>query len=278
MLSVIIPITGENRKKHVETCITFLRKQSWKDFEIVLIEQIDAMLGGSRTGGPLYENVPGIDKYLKIRDPGENHFNQPWMANVGARISDGDKFLFYDIDIVCTDNYLQSVYNFDAPYFIAWNNMYCLTPENSDKVHTNKDIENEYISNAEVYCSGTLDYAGFAVCITKNFFYNKLGEYNENYLGWGGNDNDIAWRALKILGREFKFKHNLYHMWHPKGYSKYMLWERRDVWLTTYKNPMKVNNRLLAIKKGNPNKQTYIDIRDIRVDSKKEHIKKRTNK
>ena len=278
MLSVIIPITGENRKDHAEDCIHFLRKQPWTNFEIILIEQVDALLGGSRTGGPFYKTLPGVDKYLAIKDPGQNHFNQPWMANVGARIAEGDRFLFYDIDLICSGNYLQEVHDFQAPYFIAWDKMFCLTSPQSQDVHETKTIERSYLDSTEVFKSGVLDFAGFSVSVGRKCFYEKLGEYNENYLGWGGNDNDIAWRAFKVIGKEFKFSHTLYHLWHTKAYVKYLLWERRDVWRTTYKHPRKVNNRLLKVPKGNPVRQTYIDISDIKVDAKEENLRKKRAK
>ena len=153
-----------------------------------------------------------------------------------------------------------------------------LNREDTKVVQRKKSIDKPMVTRAEKFKSGTLDYAGFSVCATRKCFYNDLGEYNENYLGWGGNDNDIAWRAKTVLGIEHKFTHNLYHMWHAKGYSKHLLWKRRDVWLTTYKHPRKVNNRLLKKKKGKMQAQTYIDISDIRVDSRAEHLRKKARK
>jgi len=275
MISVIIPIAGDSRKRHLRACLSFLRKQSFKDYEIILIEQVNCLLGGKRLlGGPFYENV-NVDKYLSIKDPGTNHFNQPWMANVGANIAKGDQLLFYDVDLVAGSTYLEAVSKFKDPYFIAWNRMFCLSQACSEEVHKSKKISRKCISSAEVCKAGVLDYAGFSVCVRRGFFFNKLGGYNENYLGWGGNDNDIAWRALKLLGNVRVLPHHLHHLWHPKGYSKHMLWERRDVWLTTYKYPLKVNNRLLKVKKGNPKRQTFINISDIRVDSKAEHARRK---
>ena len=276
-LSVIIPITGINRLEYAKASLHFLNKQTLnkKFYEIILIEQVNCLLGGNRTGGPFYKNIKGIDSYLAIKDPGENHFNQPWMANVGARISTGNKFLFYDIDILAPTTYLESVIEYKHPYFIAWDKMYAMNKIMTEKTREVLEITSSSKVGAELQKSGALEFAGYSVCSRKSFFFRELGGYNENFLGWGGNDNDIAWRALHLMGKENPLKYTLYHQWHQKDYSKNMLWNRRSVWLTTYRNPSTVTERLKSIHVGNPKHQTYINIKDIYVNAKKEKEEKK---
>jgi len=270
MLSVIIPVTGENRKEHAKACVHFLRSQKdFDDYEVVLIEQVGALLGEERLGGPFYSNLLGVDKYLSIRGPGDNYFNQPWMANVGAKIASGNKFLFYDIDIVCPETYLKAVNDFKCQFFIAWKPMVAMNKDKSMQVMQTKKLTADVLDEAENHKPGVLDYAGFSVCVSKSFFFNKLGGYNENYLGWGGNDSDIAWRASKVFNVEGILSHRLFHLWHPKEYSHFLRNKRRSIWLTTYKHPKKVNNKLVGVKRelGNPKSPTFIDIKDIYIDA-----------
>lgn len=274
MLSVIIPITGKNRQEHAQTCIHFLRQSRNVEYEIILVEQINALLGGLRTGGPYYQDLP-VDKYIQIEGPGENHFNQPWMANVGAKIANGERYLFYDIDLVCSETYLQAVRNFRAPYFIAWSTMLAMDAKASAEVMQTKKLERKHLEKAERQKSGTLLFAGYSVAANAKFFWDRLGGYNENYLGWGGNDNDIAWRAKHILGKEHKFDHKLYHLWHAKGYSKFLLWHRRSIWETTRKHPYEVTKRLKQANLGRQKEPTFIPLKDIWVDAKAERMKRK---
>jgi predicted glycosyltransferase involved in capsule biosynthesis len=270
MLSILLPIAGRNRKKYLDICIHFLKKQKFDNYEIILVEQVDCLLGNKRLGGPFYKNTTGIDKYIQIKDSNKNHFNQPWMENVGARYAKGKKLLFYDVDLICKDeNYLEKIYEFDTPYFVAWNKMFCLTNKCSNNILCNTKVTNFSLEN--VYVSGMQKYAGvgFAVCIDKDFFFNKLGGYNENYLGWGGNDTDIAWRALNILKKEYKFSIDLYHLWHEKSYAKNLIHKRKSIWLTTKNNPHKITKRLKNANLGNIKKQTFINVNDIYIEYKK---------
>ena len=268
MLSVIIPITGENRKEQVKTSLHFLRNQTLTNYEIILVEQIDALLGGKNLGGPFYTDV-GVDQYVKIKGPGKNHFNQPWMANVGARIAKGNKFLFLDIDMVFARDYLENVYNYNKPFFIAYSKVHMLTRQGSNIVRRTNEITEDARSGAEVHESGALKYAGFSACSKRDFFFSVLGGYNENYLGWGGNDNDIAWRSLTILNEEYSLDKDIFHLWHPKEYSKFLVWERKSVWFTTHNHPQAVTERLKLAHIGKKEQPTFIELKDIFVDARK---------
>jgi len=272
MLSILVPITGKNRMEQVKVFLHFLQKQTLEKYELIFVEQVDALLGGKRMGGPFYaDNI--AYKYLQVRGSGANHFNQPWMANVGARHATGDKFLFLDIDIVTEEDYLQNVVDFDAPYFFTYSTMYMLTKEGSDLVKKDDNVSVPACKGALVGESGALKFAGFAVCAQKEFFFDQLGGYNENYFGWGGNDNDIAWRARHILGKEHRLPGNIYHMWHPRAYTEFLKWERKSIWLTTKRHPQVVTNRLKKAKLGKENDFTLIDIDDIWVDAQIERLK-----
>ena len=262
MISVIIPITGANRKRHVVTCLRMLRNQTYKNFEIVLIEQINCELLEAPTKARYYKKS-GADKYLAIENKINGLFNQPWMANVGAKIADGDQLLFYDIDIVTGPNYLKAVSEFPDPYFLAWKHCHHLTKEVSEVVHRKNKILKD--KNATTYAASGTHYAGYTVCARRNFFFDTLGCYNENLFGWGGNDNEIAARAAHYMGHPARaLPRPIFHLWHPRSYAKSNKNNRSCVF-TARKYPKKVTERLRRKSLGNPKNPTLINLDDIAV-------------
>lgn len=274
MLSVLVPITGKNRLEQAELFLHFLSKQTLQTFELIFVEQVNALLGGKRTGGPYYGGNAQY-KHIQIHGSGANHFNQPWMANVGARHAQGDKFLFMDIDVVVDETYLERVEAFDAPYFFTYDTIHMLTQEGSKMIQQSKKIVPGACTGALTGPSGALDFAGFAVCAQRDFFFNALGGYNENYFGWGGNDNDIAWRARHILGKDYRLPGSIYHIWHQRQYTEFLKWERKSIWLTTKRNPQVVTDRLKKANLGKDQDFTLIDINDIYVDAAAERLKRK---
>lgn len=259
MISVIIPIMGGNRQKNLASCLHFLRKQQYTDIEVILVEQIGCRLGSFDAKKPLYKHAH-VDKYITVEDKKNRKFNQPWMSNVGAKISSGEILLFYDVDLVVAPTYIKTVVEFDKPFFFAWNKIFHLTEDVSNKIRNNKNLMRD--PNATVYIPGRKTYAGYSVAIDRNFFFNKLGGYSENYLGWGGNDNDISARAFHLLRSEYKCPHNIYHLWHPRSYAKASVANRKKVFATR-RHPQKVIDRLLKIRIGNPNHPTFIPMEDL---------------
>lgn len=259
MISVIIPVMGGNRQKNLADCLYFLRKQTYKDFEVILVEQIGCSLGQFYPKKPIYKKAH-VDKYITIEDRQHRRFNQPWMSNVGANLSKGNLLLFYDVDLIIAPTYLATVAAFNKPFFFAWNKIFHLTKEVSEHIHKTKQLIRD--PKATVYTPGRKTYAGYSVCIDRDFFFNKLGCYSENYLDWGGNDNDVSARAFYLLGKEYKCQHNIYHLWHPRNYAK-ATGANRQLVFATRRHPQQVINRLLKIKLGNPKQPTFIKMKDL---------------
>lgn len=264
MLSVIVPICGRNREEQVKTFLRFLRKQTATDYEVILIEQVNANLGGVNLGGPFYDRAK-VDRYLAIEASGKNYFNQPWMANVGAKLASGDRFLFLDIDIIFDENYLSRVKSYRKPFFFGYEKVHLLSKKISEFIRKEGYIPENFKDGCTTGTSGSLRYAGFSVAADKNYFFDALGGYNENYPGWGGNDNDIAWRSYKVLNAEFRLPKDIFHLWHPAHYKRFLTKERKSIWLTTYNHPEKVTSRIKNLNIGNPKTPTFIDLKDIFV-------------
>lgn len=260
-ISVIIPVVGNARRLNLETCIYFLRQQKNADLEIIIVEQVGCLLKDQNMGGPFYENLKGIDKYIKIRATRHNLFNQPWMSNVGAQEATGDKFLFYDLDLVTESNYIKAVADFNEPYFIAWNRVLHLTPEVSNAIIKRKVLIPD--PQCQVIEPRWTHHCGYSVCIERKFFFETLGCYTENMLGWGGNDNEISARARYAMGKEIvPLPKPIFHLFHPRGYAKSNPGNRNLVFATRM-FPGEVSRRLKATKLGNKDNPVIVPMKDL---------------
>jgi len=254
-VAVIIPVVGEWRKKNLEMSILFLRRQAFKDIEIILVEQTDCNIGGQRSKRKFFSNAQ-VDKYIAVTNTLNHEFNQPWLANVGARLANARKLLFYDSDLITRPQYLKNVSEFGESFFYAWNKCVHYTQKVSNKICNKRKLLND--QNATEYKPGVKAQEGYAVCVDRSFFFEQIGCYNENLFGWGGNDNEISARVRHILGRGIRaLPSPIYHLWHPRGYAKRT--DRKFV-VAARNNPKRITNLLLKKTMGNPKNPTQIKI------------------
>ena len=262
MISIIIPITGPSRIQHVTTCIALLRKQTYTNYEIILVEQIDCDIGNARSKQVLYKNS-NADKHIVITNKINHMFNQPWMSNVGAMVANGDKFLFFDADVGVQKTYLQAVHDFPDPFFFSWQQCYHYTKHISAKIHKKRALLRD--PNRTMYKAGIGGHAGYAVCATRDFFFGTLGGYIEDMFGWGGNDQEIMYRSSYFMKHKARaLPQPIFHMWHGRSYAKASVMNRRLV-RTARKYPDKVSNRLKKANIGKKSNPTRIPLSDILV-------------
>jgi len=257
MISIIIPATSAARVENVRTITAFLKRQTYRDFEVILVEQIDAKLGDIRTGGPHYDKLT-VDRYLPLRAKHHNIFSPAWMCNCGVKHARGNTLLFLDTDVVFDEKYLSRVSNCPHPFFFSFKKAIHLTEEATKTVRATCKVTKADLAGATAYPAGALEHPGYAPCAQKSFFTGRLGAYNENYLGWGGLDNDIAWRARHIMGQDHMLASNIYHMWHPRKHAvtvNYIMQTWRFTWKKTQQAQKLLQNRPW----GDPNGPILID-------------------
>jgi hypothetical protein len=91
----------------------------------------------------------------------------------------------------------------------------------------------------------------------KDFYFNTLGGMNENFFGYGGEDNDVFERATYILNRtpayvSYPIVHQ-YHDWMIPSSSA-------NKWEYTRDNPLKIITLLKYSNLGKDEQPTIIDI------------------
>lgn len=251
MLSIILPISTDcpTRRANLLTTLAFIKRQTFKDVEVILVEQ----------DGEYYRDVD-VDIYQAVRNPINNHFHRNWLLNIGANLAHGDKFLFMDTDLVFGNNYLGDVYEFKKPWFIAWDKLYYLNEIQTRSVREKKSIT-EPTGNAVT--PGLQGACGASVCIWKDFYIDEFGGFSENYtFGWGGDDNDSAMRIKQILFDIPIMKHSIMHLNHDRSHTSTSR-ENSDQWWIVQHHPVEVNKRILATKLGRVEGPTLIDVSDL---------------
>jgi hypothetical protein len=118
-----------------------------------------------------------------------------------------------------------------------------------------------------------LEAIGGAWFCYKDFFFNTLGGMNENYFGYGAEDNDMWWRVqywyTKVFNNgeqypipmlPFNMEHQ-YHDWAP------FTSERYDMLNKTRNHPDIVLKRLVEAQLGKESGPTLIKTDDISVET-----------
>src|SRR3989344_1877513 len=105
MVSVIIP--SYNHGTALPKCLDSLRTQSFKDFEIIVVDD-----------GSLDNTQSIVEKYIKTRASYSqiqycriSHSGAPAARNAGAKMARGEYLLFADADLILNKDALQKLLN-----------------------------------------------------------------------------------------------------------------------------------------------------------------------
>ena len=204
-LSLVIAYTyspDEHRLEGVDALMKSIESQKHRDFETILVEDVQ----GSISKFPFINKV---DKVIAITDPQKRKFNKAWVMNVGAKAASTDNLLFIDAEVSFGADFLECVSKFaeQHKFFNGWSKYVCMAGR--DNPHERHHFFPKTIT------------AMMGVFFSeRNFFFNTIGGYNENFFGYGGEDTELYLRVDHVFNRRIPimpytiFHH--YHHWHPK--------------------------------------------------------------
>src|SRR3989339_227825 len=106
MISVVIPTY--NRSKSLKMCLQSLKKQSFKDFEVIVVDD-----GSTDDTKKSFDSISSSRfRYIKKENGGQSS-----ARNLGVKESVGDIIAFTDDDCVVDVNWLKAVkQSFDRGY------------------------------------------------------------------------------------------------------------------------------------------------------------------
>ena len=246
-LSLIIAYTHSvdvGRLNGLTKLIESIQSQSYKNFETIVVEDTQGR------DKPLFPFSNKVNKVITISDPEGRKFNKSWVMNVGARVSTTENLLFVDADVIFGQDFLQKVTNY-APrkkLFNCWSEYHIMPGRDNPDKRTH-------------YFPTTFKALVAVFYSTKDFFFNELGGYNEDYFGYGGEDNDIYTRSQFLLGEiptmPYSLEHT-YHDWHPSNSAMPLSSRRMEILNKTLANPLEIINKLKKTEIGNLRYPTLI--------------------
>lgn len=195
-LSVIVPCGGNypERLRNLHEVMACLQCQTFKDFELVLVEQ-------SVDGCYYHSHIP-CDKYIALCDPANRGFNRSWCRNVGVYQASGEVVLLMDGDYVFPGNYLEYVLKADDVFFSGTNLYLWSAAEQAERYFRTKDLSIFESSPGKLkpFIKGIA--CGGIVGFRRDWFIDEFGGYNENFFKYGFEDTEAVNRIQRILNKK----------------------------------------------------------------------------
>ncbi|MDH6106149.1 glycosyltransferase family 2 protein [Anabaenopsis tanganyikae CS-531] len=207
-VSIIVGVRGKSRLPQFFACLASLQAQEGIDYEIIVVEQS-------------WENefekiLPRGVKYFHQKSPTSNApYNRSWAFNFGVKKAQGKNVVLHDADMLVPKKFAISIANIlstglDAvrlPRFIFYLDQ-----------HTSEFIQKKHILPTQFAVSEVIANNRTPIATTKDV-YLEIGGHDEDFWGWGGEDDEFMDRL-----RTFKISEGAYlpiiHLWHPASPQK----------------------------------------------------------
>lgn len=233
-------ITVRNRTEYLEKCLVSLASQSHLVDEAIITDDgsDEDILGFLKKNS---SNMPFSIKYVRQEYKG---FRAGKCRNNAVRISIGDLLIFIDSDIFATKNYIKTFVESYKPGFFLVAYPIRLTPSQTDALtlqditgynfhsifsrkQTNKityqylkDNYYKLINNFKAKHKMRQPKVRGGVCAFSRLDYFHVNGYDEKFIGWGSEDDNIGKRlyAAGIRGHNPFRKDFPIHLYHPPNH------------------------------------------------------------
>ncbi len=233
-MKVSIIITVFNRIHFLKKTLLSLKYQSFAPEEIIISDD------GSQEEVPLAIQGAVSDMNCKVKFTNQEHkgFRLARCRNNGARVASGEYLIFIDQDIVLTENFIETFikHNCEQQFCVAY--PIRLTAQQTDLLNDSmiasfnfksilkkkqiQKIKKQYIKDYfyrlleqfRLRAIGPKLRGGVAAINRED--YIQVNGYDENYRGWGNEDDDLGRRLYRagIRGKNpfyHEFPLHLYH-------------------------------------------------------------------
>jgi glycosyltransferase involved in cell wall biosynthesis len=204
-LSIILPTGGNDhlRNRNFNECLNCIRNQTFTDYEVIVVEQ--------SLDNNFYKKNSSIIpyKHIGIKDPQNRGFNLSWCRNVGAKEAQGDLIVLMDSDFVFENNYFSVISEFQGEFAAGAETYYWCNMEDptTDWLRT-KDFNLFRKKGGEardpVFKFRSMSRGcgyGAILVYNKEWFWNSMGGYNENFFRYGWEDKATTEMIKSLLGR-----------------------------------------------------------------------------
>ena len=240
-ISVIVPVY--NRLEHLRALFLCLLKQKKQPDELIITDD-----GSSQTVldfiGDLIPKAQFKVKHIYQEDKG---FRKTRALNNGVRNSIGDLLIFCDQDLIFGEEYIETIAKNIKNDIFLMGRAHTLKKEEKDFIVENiekinsyeeivKNLPDSYIPTIKRMLNEDkkrrllktfklakrgIRLVGMSYALMKDS-YIKVNGYDENYIGWGQEDDDFGNRltVAGINGKELVTKNIQLHLWHYSDPTK----------------------------------------------------------
>ncbi|MGL6024769.1 MAG: glycosyltransferase [Cetobacterium sp.] len=241
-MKISMIVTVYNRLSYLKNMIVCLNSQKKKPFELIIADD-----GSKESVDEILKEFPNLEYKVKHAYQEDKGFRLAASRNNGARLAQGDYFVFMDQDIIFGEDLLEEIEKqAQKSTFLKMRAIYVdektkekiekrlEEKQNYEKVLLEVDNE-ELIKNLKGYKKDNLyvmlyklglrkraaKIVGLGFGVFKEDYY-KINGFDENYEGWGYEDDDFGNRLTfsKIPGIPLKTKQAMIHMYHKEAPSK----------------------------------------------------------
>lgn len=151
-ISVVIPTYNE--EKHIKDCIESLLRQSYPNFEIIVVDD-----GSIDKTVQILNDFASRQKIILLK---QNHLGPAHARNLGVDFSGGEILVFVDADMIFEEDFLKDLVNpivnhkskgtFSQDEYVAnWDSKIAKFWQYNRGIYTDKMIEKEYRNSAPVF-------------------------------------------------------------------------------------------------------------------------------
>jgi predicted glycosyltransferase involved in capsule biosynthesis len=175
-----------------------------------------------------YKEILGKDIEIVVADSGDEIFNRAASRNAGFSSSTGDIVIFADADTLPTPSGLNKAIeaiHTGSLWAYPFDMYYSLTEGPSRKLIADESTDIDRPSSGE-YDFLMKSIAGVLVFSREAFI--QSGGYNEDFVGWGYEDDEFNTVCGQILGHPFRANREfVVHLWHPRTEEE--TWEQPNI-------------------------------------------------
>jgi len=209
-VSFIIGHRGTERADLLLNTINSIGAQTDCKIECIVVEQDQKER--------IKDQLPNWVRYVftRVKEP-DAPYSRSWAFNVGAEHARSNCLIFHDNDLLVPECYASETlkqYKNGFEFINLKRFIFYLTRESSDALNSGKKL------SAQLEIESIMQNAlgGGSVGASREAF-NRIGKFDERFVGWGGEDNEFWERAS--TGKIWPFANlPLVHQWHPHQAEK----------------------------------------------------------
>lgn len=181
--------------------------QSYKDYEVIVVDDgTDDQTYRFCENFAAAMNGRASVRYIKnVREPGSHYSNPAIPNNIGIKAAEGDVLIIQNAECMHQGEVIEELTRDVNDFNCIFPSVEALTVTNG---HSDWYIHSKHSRRPFFFCGS----------IRRKTLID-LGGFDEDYLFYGWDDNDMADR-LALNGIEYEFRDDIIvkHQWHPNSY------------------------------------------------------------